>query len=288
MPREVVEIHGNKCTVKDESGQLHTDVHMEDVLVVPAGCRNLESPDPIMFEDPEAEPPGARRRSPGAMIEDEGREVEAHEAALKKFSKGKLERLQTGQFVVYSAGSRSEKICRVGKIVSLSSVEKMGIVQRYGARTSQRLKTTWSALYETAEGVSYEPGPKPAEERVEYSRMLSPVQLVGDAIDHATSRKLFNGGWTVEKIEDSPEAVVAVLERYESESKVASAAVQLSNQRAKSQPRRGDRVLRSRSGRPICERKGMDFVEVFRGYGEATHRVQEAGLRTADGIRLGV
>ena len=47
-PAQVVEVHGNKVTVKRKDGTLLTDIHTEDVMLVPKNARNLEK-EPLVF-----------------------------------------------------------------------------------------------------------------------------------------------------------------------------------------------------------------------------------------------
>ena len=50
-PAVVTETHGNKMIVKKADGTLVKNIHMEDALVVPEGCRNLEWKDIVFEED---------------------------------------------------------------------------------------------------------------------------------------------------------------------------------------------------------------------------------------------
>ena len=75
-------------------------------MLVPENARNLEK-EPLQFDD-EGESIVLDsidvRRSPGLMLEDQGKSVEAQAKsfgdARKTISPGKLDRVQTGNFVV--------------------------------------------------------------------------------------------------------------------------------------------------------------------------------------------
>ena len=107
-PAVVLEIHGNKCSLRTRDGTRLEDIHMEDVMLVPKSARNLEKPDLHIKLSPEEEltlDTLEERRSPGMMMEDQGRKVEAQMKAFqegkKKISPGKLDKVQTGNFIAY-------------------------------------------------------------------------------------------------------------------------------------------------------------------------------------------
>jgi hypothetical protein len=81
------------------------NVHLENVVVVPENARNLET-EPLHFED-EDDPLVVqdidRVRSPGMMVEDQGRAVEEQSSRLK-MSPGKLEKVIVGGFVAFGTG----------------------------------------------------------------------------------------------------------------------------------------------------------------------------------------
>ena len=76
-------------------------------MLVPETARSLEKPDLHIEIPPEEELTldTLERRSPGMMMEDQGRKVEAQaklfEDARKKISPGKLDKVQTGNFIAY-------------------------------------------------------------------------------------------------------------------------------------------------------------------------------------------
>ena len=75
-PGVITEKHGNKCTVKKDDGSFVREVHAEDILLVPESTRDLEDPkEPLTFDEDNAVLDIDRRRSPGEMIEDEGKAV---------------------------------------------------------------------------------------------------------------------------------------------------------------------------------------------------------------------
>ena len=107
-PALVLEVHGNKCSLRAKDGTILRDVHIENVMLVPENARNFEK-SPIEFppEEEIALDSLEERRSPGMMLEDQGERVQARakmhgEAARKGASPGKLDRIHTGNFVVYA------------------------------------------------------------------------------------------------------------------------------------------------------------------------------------------
>ena len=147
-PALVVEIHGNKCTLRKQDGKKLTDIHLEDVILVPENARNLEK-DPLIFdEDNEKEvllDSVDERRSPGEMLEDRGNRVKEQTEAFEKeekrktLSPGKLEKLQTGNFVVYLLPGRVKE-CTVSKVTAISRAKAVVVVHRYRAITDNHLR----------------------------------------------------------------------------------------------------------------------------------------------------
>ena len=84
-PALVEEVHGNKCTLRSKDGRKLTDIHLENVMLVPENARNLEK-EPLVFEEDNevALDTVEERRSPGEMLEDQGRRVEAQAKAFEE------------------------------------------------------------------------------------------------------------------------------------------------------------------------------------------------------------
>ena len=83
------------------------------------------------------------RRSPGMMLEDQGKSVEeqakAFDDARKQVSPGKLDRIQTGNFVVYLLPDKPKEVT-VGKVVALSKSEQTVVIHRYKPITDNHLR----------------------------------------------------------------------------------------------------------------------------------------------------
>ena len=90
------------------------------------------------------------RRSPGLMIEDQGKSVEekakASSDSRKKVSLGKLDKIHTGNFVVYAVANKTKEVT-VGKVTALSRTEHTIIVHRYRPITDNHLRLYWHPLY---------------------------------------------------------------------------------------------------------------------------------------------
>ena len=101
------------------------DVHLEDVILVPESVRSLESKEPLAFEEEDSIDFQREdlRRSPGMMLEDDGRAVQEADGALRG-RPAKFQKLTSGAYIAYAlaiATRASGKVCSVGKILSVSS-----------------------------------------------------------------------------------------------------------------------------------------------------------------------
>ena len=96
-PCEVLEVHGNKCTIRKADGSTTENVHMEDVIIAPEGTKSLETKEPLTFlEDDDfigVREDLNRRRSPGLMMEQKD---DKKPAPMKP---GKLEKIVTGSYI---------------------------------------------------------------------------------------------------------------------------------------------------------------------------------------------
>ena len=106
-PFEVTEIHGNKCSLRKPDNSIVTDVHLEDVLLVPPDSHNLEQ-EPLEF--PEDDQEGVLdditvRRSPGEMVEDDGQLRDAQMPEPGKLP-CKLDKIVAGCTVAFSVDKR--------------------------------------------------------------------------------------------------------------------------------------------------------------------------------------
>ena len=74
-PGLILEIRGNKCTLRTPDGKDIENVHLEDLCKVPENARSLERPD-LQFPEDDDElylDSLEVRRSPGMMLEDQGK-----------------------------------------------------------------------------------------------------------------------------------------------------------------------------------------------------------------------
>ena len=99
-PATVIAKRGNKVDAKLKNGEIIKDVHLENLLLVPRNARNLEVDDLVFDEVDESITPS--RRSPGMMIEDQGKEVKEVADMIRR-KPGKLEdiRINPGNYVAY-------------------------------------------------------------------------------------------------------------------------------------------------------------------------------------------
>ena len=203
-PALVLEVHGNKCSLKAKDGSVIKDIHLEDVMLVPENSRNLEKA-PLEFLD-EGENLALDsidvRRSPGLMIEDQGKSVEAQAKAFgdarKKMSPGKLDRVQTGNFVVYMLPDKVKEVT-IGKVTALSRSEQTVIVHRYKPITDHCLRLYWQPVYTEGGTEVLGSGSVPSTETVGIKRLLFPVQLHDGVLAHAAARRLDYSGYKYER-----------------------------------------------------------------------------------------
>ena len=105
-PCSVEKVTGNKMVLRKQDGTLIENIHMEDVLVVPDNIKDYER-NPTVFEEEALQLDSLDLcRSPGMMLEDQGRAL--HED--KPVSPGKLEKINAGNFVVFTPVPRSRKV----------------------------------------------------------------------------------------------------------------------------------------------------------------------------------
>ena len=144
----------NRVQLKTQEDTIIENVHLEDCLLVPTTARNLEKiKSPLELEPDESIDvldTVHERRSPGEMLEDQGRRVQAHAKALaedqKKLSRGVTDKLVPGGCIVYTVADKT-KVVTVGKIVSMSKTEKTLLVHRYKPISDGRLRIYWKPIY---------------------------------------------------------------------------------------------------------------------------------------------
>ena len=127
-------------------------MHLEDVCKVPERSRSLEKQhlhfpdddDGLHLDSLEV------RRSPGMMLEDRGKCVADNARHVsdsrKRISKGMLERLVTGNYIVYSVATK-QKVCKVGKVLTISRPENSCIVHYHRAVCDCHLRMEWKPVY---------------------------------------------------------------------------------------------------------------------------------------------
>ena len=144
--------------LRTRDGTKLTDIHLEDVMLVPETARSLEKPDLHIELTPEEELTldTLERRSPGMMMEDQGQKVEAQakqfEEARKRISPGKLDKVQTGNFIAYVVAGKVKE-CTIGKVTALSRAEASEVVHRYKQVADGHLRLYWQPVYTGESGV---------------------------------------------------------------------------------------------------------------------------------------
>ena len=95
----MLEVHGNKCTVKRADGTIVQNVHFGDALVLPTSVHDHER-SPLQFEEAaDEEYVDVVRRSSGMMLDDGGRTKTDTEELHKKMKPGKVEKIPSGNHI---------------------------------------------------------------------------------------------------------------------------------------------------------------------------------------------
>jgi len=292
-PCVVLKVQGNKCKLQRKDGTFLDSVHLEDILVVPDSITDPEQD--IVFDDEEELriDTTERRRSPGEMIED--REKQKQDEPVKP---GKLEKVTAGNYIVYSVGTKK---CTIGKVISVSKAEANVVVHKHRPVSDSRLRLYWTPVYVEAGEEVLGSGSTPALETVTIRQLLWPVQLHDGVLAHAAARRLDHMEYRLdpdnlcqEDINGKAVKAAAVIP-YNPDLKV----------REESFVAKVERFSRANLGVPSVEtplatgrtqfatvgsfqkwiQLGIvDFAEVYRGFGEATIRVREAGCTAAEGF----
>ncbi len=127
----IVEVHGNKCTVKRDDGHIVENVHAENLLFLPEATRDLENrKEPPTFDDEDID----LHRSPGEMVEDDGTAVA--ERTPPDAKPGKLDRIAVGTYVAYSSTAPNKhdtfkKLCELGRALNVSRSESSVVVHKH-------------------------------------------------------------------------------------------------------------------------------------------------------------
>ena len=292
-PCEVTEVHGNKCTIRKPDGTMVYEVHLEDVLVVPDSIKNLERREPISFADEPDElvlDNPDDRRSPGRMIEDEGgrrREIEN----MTKMKPGKLEKLAAGNHMAYAGLERKSKTCHVGKITNISRAESVVVVHKYKPVSDGMLRLKWIPSFIEGGAEVLGTGSSANLEQVDVQRIIMPVVLHDGVLGHAAARHLDSQGYKFEERDLTLEQ--GALELRPSRAPEDSFAEKLERfcYAGQAMPSVGKQETghRVKFGTNVELQKWLqlgrvDFAEIFRGHGQATIRVREAGCTAAEGF----
>ena len=137
MPFRVVSVRGNKAVLEDlnDLDGLHGakkqpgvvsarrfEGHIEDMVLCPPDAEDLEQRPELEMEDASETP-----QSVGEIVEASDRQKHDH-FTLKK--KGRQFIIRSGEFVAYQTGHG--KVCRVGKVKSVSTAEESVTLHPYG------------------------------------------------------------------------------------------------------------------------------------------------------------
>ncbi len=132
------------------------------------------------------------------MLEDSGKKVEAQAKSFgdgrKAMSPGKLEKLMTGNYVVYVT-AHAEKEVTVGKITAISKAEANLVIHRHKPVPDNHFRLYWKPICVEGGLEVLGNGSMPSTESVFVKRVLFPIQLHDGVIAHAAARRLDLGGY---------------------------------------------------------------------------------------------
>ncbi len=254
------------------------------------------------------------------MLEDKGAKVEEYQ---KNFRPGKLEKISTGNFIAYVAVHESKQ-CGIGKVLSIYRAEAVVIIHKYRLVSDCRLRLYWTPVYVEngmevlGTGISRR---FRADSSSEDSVASTIARRSLGACSGQTPRSfwLYLGGDTVPQDELAEEVSAPQQSKPRLPSPAAGAVTKefpiLLPSTIPKGPVIGDeRESPASKVERFCQVGGalpsvgpevtghvvhfatalelrrwlsigaVDFVEVFRGYGEATIKVREAGCSASDGF----
>ena len=160
------------------------------------------------------------------------------------------------------------------------------VVHKHRPESDGRLRLKWLPLFIENGQEEVGTGSKPVEETIEANRIISTVQLHDGVLSHAAARSLEKSGYSLDPQDfryetgcldnpplkdDTGEPISTKLEKFcaVGRADVRHHPVQFSTN-----------VELQR----WLKLSVVDFAEVFRGFGEATIRVREAGCSAAEGF----
>ena len=225
-PCQVLEVHGNKCTVKRSDGTLVRNVHFEDALVVPTSVHDHES-NPLHFEEAEAEIyVDAVRRSPGAMLADGGRTKAETEALMQKMNPGKLEKITSGNYIAYVGEDAAARKCRIGKVLNDSKRKASVLVHKHRPTVDGKMRLKWEPMFHENGAEVLGSGSVPSQEKVDVKHIVDLVQLHDGVLAHAAARRLDHRkfSWDGDIIDVTSGGILPISAYAEEETKHGSAA----------------------------------------------------------------
>ena len=262
------------------------------MLQVPQSVKDLESkelsfedePDDLLLDNPD------ERRSPGRMIEDDGNRSKEVQS-LAKMKPGKLERLVAGNYLAYTGLEKKRKICHVGKVQNVSRREESVVVHKHKPVSDGRLRLKWEPLYIEDGTEVLGSGSKPSEETIQVKRILFPVPIHDGVLGHAAARRLDHMGYVFDAKELEYEQGCFDLKIMKPMNNSLAEKLERFCFAGQALPSVGanDTSHRVKFESNIELQKWLqlgrvDFAELFRGRGQATIRVREAGCSAAEGF----
>ena len=189
----------------------------------------------------------------------------------------------------YAALERKSKICHVGKITNISRAESIVVAHKHKPVSDGMLRLKWVPSFIEGGAEVLGSGSTPNLEQVDVKRIIMPVVLHDGVMGHAAARHLDNQGYRFEEQDLTHEqgafemnivpfdGLAEKLERfcYAGQALPSVGAVETKH-----------RVKFSTNVelQKWLQLGQVDFAEVFRGHGQATIRVREAGCTAAEGF----
>ena len=200
------------------------------------------------------------------------------------------------------------KLAEIGKALHVSRAEGTVIVHQYRAVSDGHLRVKWEPVFvDEGNGVVIGTGTNPLKEKIEAKRLITTLVLHDGVINHASARRLDKAGYGTETAamevcgaqvqhslkDEKLERIAALYEVMRGSAGVGmstlaphTAGVRPEQNAVGSSrgPQNKVSFIDTKTFQAWLQLKEVDFAEIFRGRGEATVRVREAGLTAAEGF----
>ena len=270
-PWRVMKIQGNRVTLQlvapaiapggTFSAPREILAHTEDLVLLPREIKEPDVREPIEFD---AAGPDDGPRSVARL----GEKAQAEFTITRR---GQPYVLRLGDVVAYIAAGNG-KLCKIGRVVSVTTADGSVTVHKYAAQTGG-LRVKWVPVYLDEEGAEVlVHSPRPSLEILTIKRLITKVTVNADGIlDAAGARRLDKGGYQLSETV----YVTRVFPTIRSDSDRRWDSLKWAD------PEPAERS----DVRPwVSEGRRVDFLEVFSGQAQLSAAVRRLNLEVAPSI----